>query len=268
MDKRTKSGDGAAALTACNLSTTLSSGGPKIIASSTKSSPRATTNRAQDLYRRRNFRHHHRVWNTRGQPKMSIMDARGQQAGGRGARWEQKNHDAKTIRKVVKFSPSAKTDDSHCMLKRKVCNIVEYGRNTKRRFMKTSFVAPSQTDHPSRSSTSPDDAVQTTAAKTSDFTPSTLLDDLTFAVRVLQRKIVMGGDIVVKRVISNQAAPYPSLQQRQEWKGKPKSKIYKMDAARRAAWILEVVVAVRFGHEVPGYAQWREQHVPPPKSPG
>lgn len=259
MDKKTMSGDGATVLTACNPSPTRSSVGPKIIASSTRSSPRATTNTSQSLYRRAIRRHYHHAWNRRDQAKVLITRARGQQAGGNGGGLGGNSHDTRAASKAVKFSLSAKAEDACGMLKKTVCNIVEYDRNRKRRIMKKSVVPLSKARHPTRTSTTPDAAVASTAPGASDFATLTILDDLTFAVRVLQRKMVMGGVVVAKRVKSNQAAPYPSLQHRQGCKGKLKAKIYKVDAARRALWIRDVVLAVRRVNRVPGYGQWKKR---------
>lgn len=188
---------------------------------------------------------------------MPILRARGQQAGSNSGGVEKKNYYSKAKNKEVKFSPSAKTEDGCGTLKRKVCNALDKRKIKKRRVMKRGVVASSRNRHSSRSSSSAGAAAGTTAVNTSDSALSKLLGDLTQAVRFLQKKMGMGGAIA-KDVRSNQAPPYPSLQHQRKWKGRPKSNIYKVDAARRAIWIRDVVLAVRYGKRVPGYAQWRK----------
>ena len=43
-----------------------------------------------------------------------------------------------------------------------------------------------------------------------------------------------------------------------EWSAKPKLRIAKVDVARKGVWIRKVFIALRHGHEVPGFRQWRK----------
>lgn len=177
---------------------------------------------------------------------------------------EKKNYGTKAKNKVVQFSPSAKKEDGCRALKRKVCNPLDKSKTKRRRVSKRGVVAPRKALHSSCRASSAGTAAETTAVDTSNSALSNLLGDLTQTVRFLQKKMSMGG-AMAKGVRSNKASPYPSLQQQQQqqWNGKPKSSICKVDAARRAIWIRDVVLAVRYGKRVPGYAQWRKRTLYP-----